>query len=314
MVYSREEVIDKIKRHLIFYQLDEHRKIKYPTILERILERLLENILKETNYDDFYQYYLDNEKEFVRKIIDVYCPCSKLTREYTGNNWSFLSHLPPNVAKTIKLHIIAAHSPNGYTLQDDIGKDLESLDEMMQVIDFFENLPFFLLGEDNTSTENLCHGKLRTLKYNLRKLVAQSIDECKNYIDIDECKKLVTIINENGEEIETVEIPEHIIMRYDYFINALSGDFIVEDLKFSEDSEIFHDFCKFIKTGFLNVDNIESQDVNRFIKLYILADRYCIDDLRNICNTAYSIFKCIEDDTTRDEYDENSLYDIADII
>jgi hypothetical protein len=181
---------------------------------------------------------------------------------------------------------------------------------MMEVIDFFENIPLFLTIHDNTSSENVARRKIRILKNNLRYYASLIIDE-KNYIRYSDTNSdtinlvLVDTNYESNIQIETkskiktksTEILTKMFKKYPYMEVIISGKFADTEIKLEIDYEFFDEIIGFFNYGIVQIDNIEKQNPEKFIKLYEFADKYCLDDLVKLTEKALEIFECIEDGT-----------------
>ncbi len=309
MPYSKKELEENLKKHLVFLQFEGKENL-----LEKELSKLTKYLIKDTDYYDHYDYYLDNENSYVKKVMYNYCPYSNLTKKYIGNDWSFLSHLSINVAETVKEYITEKYSNKSFMEQwSKVGQKLETINEMLEVIDFFENVPLFLVNDDNTSDENLYKKKIRILKNNLRYHV--SLFSARYNISSELSKHILNndldtiLVRCNNRE---VKIFKFILERYEYMKILIDGKFKDSDIFLDVDNETFESFISFICSGTIDIDNIEDKNFEYYERIYKFADNYCIEDLKNICELVFKIFECKKDGSENDCLKINDLKKIYD--
>jgi hypothetical protein len=97
--YSKNEMSDKLKRLFEFYQLQE--EIGMDNVFNEF-ERMFGN--------NFYEDYVTDEKKFMKKLLDLYCPYLTLTRKYDKDDFSFLSHLSEPAQNVVKIFIKEPYS------------------------------------------------------------------------------------------------------------------------------------------------------------------------------------------------------------
>lgn len=296
MVYSEQELFGKLKKYYILLQFDEGYNVD---------ERLM-NDLKTTTGKNYYEFYLNDESRFIKLFMNKTYPYLKLNCKVVIKDWSFLSNYSDNATKIIKRFIQEPYLNTNYSdIWNDMGKYLNKIDELMEVVDFFDNLPLFLCIPDNTSPENSYRKKIRVLRNNLKYYMLQLSNRYNISAELSQkliSNDLETFKVTNGKR--SIQVYKFILKRY----NNKNQLFAFNESEFlikTDDDEIFDAIITFMYSGTID---IKKENVEYYQKLYELAEYYCMEDLMDLCKYVFKIFECIADGTENDNLkkeDEN---------